>query len=61
MTTYKLGAGETLTMVSKRFYETKDLWPYLVMHNRHIIKNPNRVPSGTTIRIPALRDKGYHQ
>ncbi len=59
MTTYKLQAGETLTMVSKRFYETKDLWPYLVMHNRSAIKNPNRVPSGTVIRIPALRDKNF--
>lgn len=57
MTIYKIASGETLTMVSKRFYETKDLWPYLVIHNRNIIKNPNRVSSGTTIRIPALRDK----
>lgn len=59
MATYKLKVGETLTMVSKHFYETKDLWPYLVMHNRDIIKNPNRLSSGTVIRVPALRDKGY--
>lgn len=57
MTTHKIVAGETLTMVSKRFYETKDLWPYLVKHNKGVIKNPDRVPSGTVIRIPALRDK----
>ncbi len=57
MTTYQIKRGETLTMVSRRFYETKDLWPYLVMHNRNIIVNPNNVPSGTVIRIPALRDK----
>ena len=57
MAIYKIGMGETLTMVSKRFYETKDLWPYLVKYNQTIIKNPNRVPSGTVIRIPALRDK----
>lgn len=57
MSVYKIATGETLTMVSKRFYETKDLWPYIVMHNRDIIKNPNRVPSGIVIRIPALRDK----
>lgn len=57
MTTYKLGSGETLTMVSKRFYETKDLWPYILKYNRDVIKNPNRVPSGITLRIPALRDK----
>lgn len=57
MATYKLGAGETLTMVSKRFYETKDLWPYILKYNRDVIKNPNRVPSGITLKIPALRDK----
>lgn len=57
MSVYKIGAGETLTMVSKRFYETKDLWPYIVMHNREVIKKPNRVLSGTVVRIPALRDK----
>lgn len=57
MTTHKLELGETLTMVSRRFYETKDLWPYLVMHNRNIITDPNRVPAGTVIRIPALRNK----
>lgn len=57
MTNYKIKRGETLTMVSRRFYDTKDLWPYLVMHNRSIIVNPDNVPSGTIIRIPALRNK----
>lgn len=57
MDTYKLGAGETLTMVSKRFYETKDLWPYILKHNRDVIKNPNRVPSGIILKIPTLKDK----
>lgn len=57
MTNYKIKRGETLTMVSRHFYDTKDLWPYLVMHNRNIIVNPDNVPSGTIIRIPALRNK----
>ena len=57
MATYRLQPGETLTMVSKRFYETKDLWPYLVMHNRDRIRNPHQVPQGIVLRIPALRDK----
>lgn len=57
MATHKLGEGETLTMVSKQFYETKDLWPYILKYNRDVIKNPNRVPSGITLKIPALRDR----
>jgi len=27
------------------------------MHNRGVITNPDNVPVGTTIKIPALRDK----
>lgn len=53
-TTYTLKEGETLTRVSLRFYGTKDLWPYIVQHNREVIKNPDNVPYGTTLRIPEL-------
>lgn len=53
-TTYTVKEGETLTRISLRFYGTKDLWPYIVQHNRNIIKNPDNVPYGTTLRIPEL-------
>lgn len=56
-TTYTLKEGETLTRVSLRFYGTKDLWPYIVQHNRDVIKNPDNVPYGTTLRIPELVKK----
>lgn len=52
--THIVKEGETLTRVSLRFYGTKDLWPYIVQHNRDIIKNPDNVPYGTTLRIPEL-------
>lgn len=54
---YTIKEGETLTKVALRFYGTKSLWPYLVKHNPDIIKNPNNVPSGTTIKIPKLVQK----
>lgn len=57
MDQYTVRVGETLTRISHRYYGTKDLWPYLVMHNRTVITNPDNVPVGTTIKIPALRDK----
>ncbi len=57
MDQYTVRVGETLTRISHRYYRTKDLWPYLVMHNRGVITNPDNVPVGTTIKIPALRDK----
>ena len=52
--TYTIKEGETLTRVSLRFYGTKDLWPYIVQHNRDVIKNPDNVPYGTTLKIPEL-------
>ena len=51
-TKYTVKEGETLTRVSLRFYGTKAMWPYIVKHNPDVIKNPNNVPYGTTIKIP---------
>ncbi len=51
---YTIKEGETLTRVSLRFYGTKAMWPYIVKHNPDVIKNPNNVPYGTTIKIPEL-------
>ncbi len=56
-TTYTIKEGETLTKVALRFYGTKTLWPYIVKHNPGVIKNPDNVPFGTTIRIPKLVKK----
>lgn len=53
-TKYTVKEGETLTRVSLRFYGTKAMWPYIVKHNPDVIKNPNNVPYGTTIKIPKL-------
>ena len=49
--------GQTLIRISYRYYRTKDLWPYLLMHNRSVIKDPNLLPLGMTINIPELRKK----
>lgn len=56
-TEYTIQEGETLTRVALKFYGTKALWPYLVKYNADILKNPDNVPSGTTIRIPKLVKK----
>ena len=53
-TKYTVKEGETLTRVSLRFYGTKAMWPYIVKPNPDVIKNPNNVPYGTTIKIPEL-------
>ncbi len=55
--THTIVEGETLTRVALKYYGTKNLWPYLVKHNPTIIKNPNHVPYGTTIKVPKLEKK----
>lgn len=56
-TSYTLRPGESLVRVALKFYGNKKLWPYLVKHNKSIIKNPDNVPVGTTIQIPQLTPK----
>ena len=56
-TTYTVKEGETLTRISLRFYGTKALWPYIVKHNADVLKNPNNVTSGTTLKIPKVIKK----
>lgn len=56
-TNYTLQEGESLIKVAMKFYGTKKLWPYIVKHNKSIIKDADRVPIGTTLRIPELAPK----
>lgn len=55
--TYTIQPGESLVKVSFKFYGNKKLWPYLVRHNKDIIKDADNIPKGITIRIPVLTPK----
>lgn len=55
--THVVREGESLIRISYRYYKTKDLWPYLLMYNRSLIKDPNNVPFGVSIQIPELKKK----
>lgn len=56
-TSHTLQEGESLAKLAMKFYGTKKLWPYIVKHNKDIIKDADRVPVGTTLRIPELTPK----
>ena len=43
-----------LTWMAKRYYGSKDYWPYLYDANRDRIGNPNAIKVGTPIRVPKL-------
>lgn len=51
---YIIKKGNTLAKISYKYYKNKKMWPYIVLHNKKIIKDPNNVPIGTTIDIPKL-------
>lgn len=57
MDTYTLQNGESLVKVALKYYGNKKLWPYIVRHNRKVIKNPDNVPVGTVLQIPKLSPK----
>ena len=54
ITTCTIRPGQTLTRVALKYYGNKKIWPYLVIHNKKAIKNPDNVPVGTVINVPKL-------
>ena len=46
--------GNRLTIMSKRYYGNKDFWVYIYEANKDKISNPDKIETGTLIRIPKL-------
>lgn len=55
--THTLQEGETIIRLALKFYGSKKFWPYIAKHNQNIIKDADRVPVGTTLRIPELKKR----
>ena len=51
---YKVEKDDTLQKISMKFYNTNNKWPQIYEANKDVIKNPNFIKPGITIRIPAL-------
>lgn len=45
--------GDRLTSYANRYYGHKLFWVYIYQHNRQLITDPNNVPIGTELEIPA--------
>ena len=52
LATVVLTPGNRLTLLALQYYGHKAFWVYLYQANKNVIKNPNDIPVGTTIRIP---------
>ncbi|MBQ6693995.1 MAG: HU family DNA-binding protein [Bacteroidaceae bacterium] len=49
---HRVGADETLTKISLKYYGDKRLWPYIVHHNK--MSNYNQLEIGMQLAIPRL-------
>lgn len=49
----KIEPGSRLTLISLKYYGSKIFWVYLYEYNKSVIKDPNNVPIGTMIKVPA--------
>lgn len=49
----KIEPGSRLTLISLKYYGSKLFWVYLYEYNKAVIKDPNNVPIGTVIEVPA--------
>ena len=52
--TVQLRKSSRLTLISLKYYGTKDFWVYIYEANKERISNPDDISSGTLIRIPKL-------
>lgn len=41
-----------LTTMARQYYGDYHFWVYIYLHNKDIIADPDRIPSGTRVRIP---------
>ena len=51
--TIKIKSGDLMTQLSLKYYGHKYFWVYIYLFNKDNIKDPNNVPIGTQLRIPA--------
>lgn len=45
--------GSRLTMIALKYYGHKLFWVYIYEYNKAIITDPNNIPIGTVIKVPA--------
>lgn len=54
---HTLQSGETIIRISVKYYGSKRFWPYIAKFNKETITDPDNIPIGTVIKIPAILPK----
>jgi len=50
----RIKEGSRLTIMSRKYFKSKDFWVYIYEANKERISNPDEIAIGTLIRIPKL-------
>lgn len=48
-----IAPGNRLTLISLKYYGHKFFWVYIYEANKDVVKDPNNIPIGTVLKIPA--------
>jgi len=51
--TYTVAKGDNLSKIAKRFYGNANEWKRIFEANRDILKDPDKIFPGQTLKIPA--------
>jgi nucleoid-associated protein YgaU len=51
--TYTIASGDSLSKIAKHFYGDANRWREIFEANRDVIKNPDLIYPGQTIKIPS--------
>jgi nucleoid-associated protein YgaU len=51
--TYTVVSGDSLSKIAKKFYGESNKWKQIFEANREVIKNPDVIYPGQTLKIPA--------
>ena len=58
---HTLKSGETIIRISVKYYGSKRFWPYIAKFNQDAISDPDNLPVGTVIKIPAIIPKEWNK
>ena len=54
---YTVGKNDTLQKISKKFYNTTKKWPKIYEANKDILRTPDKLYPGQTLKIPKSQGK----
>lgn len=53
---YSVGKDDTLQKISKKFYNTTKKWPKIYEANKDILRTPDKLCPGQTLKIPKSKE-----